>query len=802
MLKNYFKVAIRTLLKNKAYSFINIFGLSIGIALSLIIMLFVKSELSYDNFHTNSDSIYRAALYENYGEDEKHFNTITPALLGPELQNKIPEIINSIRISKLNGLVKTGDKSFPEYYHLVDPKFFELFNFPLISGNPKEVLSNPNSVVLTKSYSEKYFGNENAVGKTLQISLNDTTENFTVTGIASDVPINSSIQFNIIMPFQKMKDIFNDNALHNWTTIFCETYLFTQKGVSAKTLEAKMPALFKQILGNRYKPGTYNILFQPITDIHLDTKFPVGFEPISNPIYSYILSIIGLLILLIACINFITLSIGKSAGRAGEVGIRKVVGADRGQLIKQYLGESLLIVFISTIISILISELLLPYFNALAGKHLSLTFEFSTIVMLLILVFVTGAAAGIYPAIVLSSFKPIDVLKGKFSINKRSNLRRILICGQFIVAVILISSTMVVTKQLNFVEKKYLGFDKENIITIPTDLRPNETFRVAGLFKNELKSDPNIINVTSALSPLGNKWTLVGFDMPGGSYGRFYMNTVDYDYINTLKINLIKGRNFSKSFPSDYEQAVIVNQAFIRKFGLENSSEAKMPGNFHDIKIIGVVKDFNFESLYSKIEPALISLNFRPIFRDANDIDPAFNSRLIIRIKAQNYNSTLAKLKNVWTKIVPQIPFKSSFLNENIEKQYAAESRLTKIITSSSVLSIIITCLGLFGLTALISLQKTKEIGVRRLLGASVASIFKLLSKEFIWLILIAEIISIPVSLYLLNRWLNNFAYRIDVNLLLLISAGAIVIIISLITISFQVIKAASVNPAKSLKYE
>ena len=496
MLKNYLKIAIRNLFKNKVYSFINIFGLSIGLACCLLIMMFVKNELSFDRFHKNPDNIYRAALYENYGKDEKHFNSITPAQLGPMLKDNIPEIKNSVRISRYSGQVKTNDKSFPEDYYLADENFFELFNFPLISGNAETVLSNPNSVVLTKSYAEKYFGEANAIGRTISIALYDTLENFTVTGIAKDVPSNSSIKFNIVLPFQKMKDIFSNQALHSWTTIFCETYLFTQNGTSAKVLESKMPSLLKQIFGSSYKAGTYNILFQPLTDIHLDTKFPVGFEPISSPVYSYVLSIIGFFILLIACINFVTLSIGKSAGRAGEVGIRKVVGANRNQLVKQYWGESFLLVFISTAIAIIFAELLLPIFNNLAGKQLALSYDSTTIVILLSMIVVTGLAAGIYPALILSSYKPIEVLKGKFSVNKKSNLRRALICGQFIVSVILISATIIVTRQLNFVQNKNLGFDKENVVTIPTDLRIPETFRTADLFKSELRNDPNILNIS------------------------------------------------------------------------------------------------------------------------------------------------------------------------------------------------------------------------------------------------------------------------------------------------------------------
>ncbi len=505
---------------------------------------------------------------------------------------------------------------------------------------------------------------------------------------------------------------------------------------------------------------------------------------------------------MIASINFITLSIGRAASRAGEIGVRKVVGASRSQLIRQYWGESLLLVIIATIIALLITELFLPFFNNLAGKHLNLNYDFSTIIMLLSLIIITGLAAGVYPALILSSFKPIEILKGKFSINKKSKLKRLLVGGQFIISIFLISATIVVTEQLSFIQNKDLGFNKQNLVIIPTGLNAPETFRIANIFRNELSGDDNILNISAASTAIGGKWTLIGFEMPGGSYGRFYMNTVDYNYINTMNIKLIKGRNFSKNFPSDLNNAVIVNQAFIKKFGLNNDESGIMPGNFRNSKIIGVVSDFNFESLHSKIKPALIALNFKPIYKAANDIDPVFDPRLVVRIKSKNINLALARLKNVWEKVESQVPFKSEFLNANLNEQYKTENRLTKIITYSSLLSILITCLGLFGLTALVSIQKTKEIGIRRLLGATTGSIFKLLSKEFIWIILTAILISMPISWYILNEWLNSFAYKIHLSLLLLISSSIIVILISLITISFQVIKSVRTDPVKALRTE
>ncbi len=460
MLKNYLKITLRNLRRHKVFSFINIFGLSISLACSVLILLFVRNELSYDSFHKNADRIYRISLFENYAKDDQHFNSITPSVFGPLLKSYYPEIENSVRISQFSGKVTSGSKTFIEKYELVDPESFKFFNFPLLKENSGNLLNDPNSAVITESYAKKYFGNNEPVGKTISIQLDNKSEDFLITDIAKDVPVNSSIQFNILIPYQKIKELYEERALNSLTTIFCETYVLLKPSVRGKAMETKMPVMIKSLQGDRFKAGAYNLLFQPIKDIHLDTSYPVGWEPISSPVYSYALSIIGFFILLIAIINFVTLSIGKSVSRSNEVGIRKVVGATRGQLITQYWGESLTVVIISAFAGILIAELLLPLFNSLIGKHLKFVFEPITMVILLLIVLLTGLLSGIYPAFVLSSFNPVKALKGKFNIGKKSILRQFLVGAQFTVSVILIASTIAVFNQLEFVKNKDLGFKK------------------------------------------------------------------------------------------------------------------------------------------------------------------------------------------------------------------------------------------------------------------------------------------------------------------------------------------------------
>jgi len=802
MLKNYLKITLRNLKRHKIFSFINIFGLSVGLAFSLLILLFVRNELNYDSFHKNADRIYRISLFENYAKDDQHFNSITPGVLGPLLESYYPEIKNCIRISREQGKVKYGSKTFMEKYNLADPGFFKMFSFPLLKGNPGNVLSNPNSVVLTKSYAEKYFGNSDAIGKTISIQLNDKYEDFLVTGIAKDVPDNSSIKFNILIPYQKIKAFISERALNSLTIIFCETYVLLKPGATGKEMEAKMPSMIKSLQGDKFKPGAYNLLFQPITDIHLDTSFPVGLEPISSPVYSYALSIIGFFILLIAGINFVTLSIGKSVSRAGEVGIRKVVGANRKQLIVQYWGESLVLVAISAITGFIIAELLMPLFNSLSGKHLEFVFDPTTILIFLVIILLTGLLSGIYPAFVLSSFNPIQVLKGKLKVGKKSFIRQFLVGGQFALSVILIAGTIAVFDQLEFVRNKDLGFNKENVLVIPTKLNMEDSFKIAQLFKNELSTNKNVIDVSAAATPMGNRWNMIGFSMPDGTYNRFYLNVVDFNYLKTMGLKLISGRDFSKNYPSDYDQAVIVNEAFIKHFGLENDASGKMPGRFVNNKIIGVVKDFNYESLHSKVKPAAIVLNYKNILNAANDIDTNIEPRLLVRIKAGNIASTISAIKTIWEKLVQGITFNSTFLKDNIENQYRTEEQLTTIVSLSSILSILITCLGLFGLSILIIIQKTKEIGIRRLLGASAYSVYGMLSKEFLLIILAAQLLGIPVAWYLINKWLTEFAYRINVDAIIFLAAGLITIIIACVTISIQAIKAANTKPVDTLRYE
>ncbi|MEP7269274.1 MAG: ABC transporter permease, partial [Saprospiraceae bacterium] len=500
MFKNYFKIASRYLLQNKGYSIVNILGLAIGITCCILIMLFVRSEWSFDSFHTKSDRIYRAWLFEDYG-DQKFTNTQTPIPLGPTLQANIPEIEEACRVYVFNTLVQKEADKFNEPINMVDTNFFKVFDFKILKGNNTNPFQNSNSIVITTSTQNKYFSNNSdVIGQTLDIQMGAEKKTFLITAVTSDPPKESSIQFKFLIPHSNEKLLFRErNITSGWTNVFLETYVLARTGVSGKAIEAKIPGVAKKISGDNYKAGEYNIFFQPITDIHLNKILPAGNEPISDPFYSYILATLGLLILIIACINFITLSIGQSAKRAKEVGVRKVMGALRPQLISQFWGEAIIVILTAFIISIALSFILLKPFNEIANKSLTLSFDGFNLSFCISIILLVSLAAGVYPAVILSGFVPVQVLKGKLQSAVGIGLfRKGLIVAQFVASIIMIISTLVISQQLNFIRNKNLGYDKEHIVVVPTNKSRAEGLKLAELFRNELKNIPQVLNSTTS----------------------------------------------------------------------------------------------------------------------------------------------------------------------------------------------------------------------------------------------------------------------------------------------------------------
>lgn len=819
MLKNYIKIALRSLFKQKMYSFINISGLALGVACCALILLYTTNEWSFDKFHSKSDRIYRAWTLEDYGEGDIYFNTVTPFVLKPTLEQSIPEVEQIARRYVFNDLVKRSesDESFSTSIQAVDPEFFSIFDFEILRGDSDQIFSGLNEVVLTSDLANQYFENEDPLQKTLLIMMGGEFQTFTVTGIIEKAPANSSIQYELLIPMEKAKTILNPNSLLNWYSVTPETYVLLNEQADLTSVKAKFPAMMQQALGEDYNEGEYEVGLQPITDIHLNTEFPVGIASVSDPTYSYILGAIALLILIIACVNFMTLSISRSTSRAKEVGIRKTIGAERHHLMYQFWGEALLMTVFSVGLGALISELLLPYFNQLSGTELSLQLSFDSILLYTGLALFISLIAGIYPALVLSNFKPIEVLKGKLQIKgDKSLFRKGMVVFQFTISIFLIACTLMVNKQLNFLRSKDLGFQKEQVVILQTDLKlgpqmglsriTQESARKKALLKSQISGNSNFIDLASSIyTPAQQGWIGVDFKDTDQQTRRMNINFVDADYLSMMGIEVIAGRSFSDEITSDERRAIIVNQALVDDYGWENAIGKKLPGsNFEDHEIIGVVENFNYQSLRTAVEPLALSINPSLLLSGIANIG-FFNSpspRISLKISSENIPQTIRELELTWAAVSPGTPFDFQFLDSSIDSQYRQEERLQKIAISGSALAIIIACLGLFGLASLMISRRVKEIGIRKVLGASATSITLLVNKEFTMLVLVSVLLAVPMAWYAIGVWLDDFAYKADMGFWTYLLAGGIAIIISWATISIQSIKAAQVNPVKSLKSE
>ncbi|HVG12367.1 MAG TPA: ABC transporter permease, partial [Flavisolibacter sp.] len=774
MLSNYFKVAFRYLAKHKGYTFINILGLAVGIACCILVMLFVRSEWSFDRFHAKADRIHRAWLQEFY-QGEIFNSAATPIPLGPVLSSNLPEADAICRAASVNPQVTYNNNTFNEPVAMVDSNFFEVFDFRLVTGERSTVFSNANSIVITERTAKKYFGAESAAGKNLQLQLGDDKVLFTVTGVLEDLPLESSLQFEMLIPFSNAPYIYSEAARSSaWSNVSVQTYVLLKEGAAVDHVNGKIATIMNPLVAKNYKPGQYNVRLQPLKDIHFNSTLPQEMDRDSNPKYSYILASIGILVLLIACINFVTLSIGRSTTRALEVGVRKVLGAGRRQLIGQFWGESLLLTLLSLIAGVLLALVLLKPFNELAGRELDLPFDGFTILFCLAIVCIIGLVAGIYPAIVLSGFKPIQVLKGRLvGGSSMGFFRRALVVGQFVASIIMIIATINVNKQLDYLQTKDLGYNREHLVVVPTNLPGTEGRALAARFKNALSGNPQIISSTSSLYSMANYgWMQLGFTDKQNVFRQFNFNAVDVDFLKTMGLQIVQGRAFQDGNAAD-SNTIIVNEALVRQYGWKDPLGRKLPGAYEQ-EIIGVVKDFHLESLHSPINPAVIALKPDSIFSQSTDMSYATSPRprVSVRFKEGSVQEHVAILKAAWASVAGDLDFEYVFLDEALATAYAQEQRLGNIVKYASVLSIFIACMGLFGLATLVVVRRTKEIGIRKVLGADVRGIVGLLSKDFIVLVLIASLIAFPVAWWALNDWLQDFAFRIPISLWVFLAAA------------------------------
>jgi putative ABC transport system permease protein len=791
MISNYFKIAIRNLRKHKGFSFINIAGLAVGLAISFVIVLWIQNEVRYEQFHENADRIYRSLWDAKVGDNEWVIPAV-PMPVGATLARDFPEVeqvtnmvVNSARVIRLgNEFIRQSGVIFAE------TNVFEVFTFHFIRGNPQSALQEPNSVVLTDETARKYFNEEDPIGQTLELSNGNL---LTVTAVVEKWPDQSHIAFDMIEPLSKLSWVQQQSD--QWSSASVRTYFMLNDPDQINSVQERFDQYVKEHVnrgGILSEAGNYNSFpSQALTDIHLYSRSTFGMDGSGDIRYIYIFSAIGIFILVLACINFINLTTARSASRMREIGLRKVLGSGRSQLIRQFLAESFMYVLIAVTLAILITELTLSYFNTLAGTQLGTEFLANPITLLAFLGFTiaVGLLAGGYPAFVLSSFIPVRALKGQLNENAQRNyFRNTLVITQFIVSITLIIGTLVVRGQLHYMQESELGFDKEQVLIITGAGALGGQHEI---FINELISKPGIITASATQTLPGYEFDSTVFEpeQPSNYQQTSLSYTMaDYNFVDVMNLNIVQGRNFSRDFASD-STAYLINESAATALGWSNPVGKQLNMGTSG-QVIGVVEDFHYESLHSEIQPLII-----PFIQWTPQL-------IAVRLEAGSPNERIEAIRSIWGEFVPQQPMNYTFMDQNLQSWYANEERIAELFQIFTFVALFIACLGLFGLAAYTTETRTKEIGIRKVLGASIAGIIALLSKDFLRLVIVAFVIAIPIGWLAMNRWLEGFAYRIDVSWWVIALAGLLAFAIALLTVSWQAIKTAMANPVDSLRSE
>lgn len=806
MIKNFFFTAFRNAFKNWTYSVINILGLSTGLAAIIYITLFVQFELGYDKIHDKADQIYRVGVYGMMMNNEIN-QAVTAAPMAEAMRNDYPEVLNTCRLRESGDwLIVVGDRKINEKKFLfADSTFFDLFSYKLLKGDPKTALSQPRSVIMTETGAKKYFGNEDPVGKTLKVESD--TVLYKVVGLMEDPPENSHFHFDLL------GSLITLDASQNtfWVSHNFYTYILLEEGTNQDAFEEKMQLMVDKYVGPQIEQAlgikmeefakagnSFRYFIQPLLDIHLKSDLQYEIETNGNIQYIYIFISIAIFILVIASINFTNLSTARASKRSKEVGIRKVVGAMKGQLVVQFLMESFIITLVSLGFAIILLELFLPGLNNLVQIPLELNYfgNWFFVPSLFLLVLVVSFMAGSYPAFFLASFRPAAVLKGKLKLGVRGGiLRSVLVIIQFVVSVFILLSTYTVSDQLQYMLNKHLGFEKENVLMIR---RSDALDNKMDAFKAELGKLTSVVDVSNANSYPGENYSNNAMFLEGESTGNTYLlhqSWISYDFEKVLNFELVEGRFFSREFASDSD-AIVINEAAVKSLGLEDPIGKAILSPWRNNEmlrrpIIGVVKDFNFKSLHTKIEPAAFTL-----------MPGNWEGVVSVKIEPENINSSIQQIQNIWDDFVIDYPFEYFFFDDHIEDMYTAEQRTNSIFILFTILSILISFLGLLGLISFITEQRKKEIGVRKTFGSSTGNIVVIISKGILKLIVIASIISWPIAYWVMNNWLQDFSYRVEINFVMFIVIPILTIILSLLTVIYQTIKAARKNPAETLRYE
>ena len=796
MIKNYLKIAFRNLLKHKVYALINALGLSIGIGSCLFILVISRHEYTYDQYHEKKDNIYRLIDRIRSSETRTVHTAASPAPWGPAMLRDYPEIEKCVRYLLRGHTLRKEDNPIAERFVYTDPDIFEVFSYKLISGDPATALENPYSLILTTPMAEKYFDGENPVGKTMLI---DNKQEYLITGLMEKLPANSTFQFDFLSPFATLEKE-NFTAVEDWRSHWCHTYFLLSDDASIEAIEARFPQFMKTYIEEPFQQR-YHPELQPLSEIHFSSQLSSNWGDDLEEVYIYIFSAIAFFILFIACINFMNLATARSANRAKEVGMRKVLGAFRLQLVRQFLTESIVISFIALFFAIVMVELALPWFNSLIEREEGVSIKYFEdnfyVLSLFGITLLVGIFAGSYPAFFLSKFKPVTVLTGKIVSGLRGmKLRKILVVSQFTIAIFMIIVNFILYNQVNYLNNKNLGFDKENIIyfSAPEDNTPERQ----RLIKHELRQNPAIRGVlmTSSEPGDGNMW---GRFLPEASANQDGMTlrsiAIDEDYLPLLKIELVAGRNFSTERASDSTNALIINETAARQFGWDDPIGKTIQWMDAEVgsksrTVIGVTKDFHFESLHEPVEPLMIHYS------------PKYLFRYLMKVEPTNMAETYEFLKEQWKVYDPNNPANHYFLDIDLERDYTMERIIGSLLLKFTFLTIFIAALGLLALASFTAEQRTKEIGVRKVLGASLKNIILMLSSEFVKLILIAFVIGGVLAYFAMDAWLRQFAYHIDIGPLTFLVCGLLILGITWLTIGYQAVKAALSNPVDSLRYE
>ncbi len=808
MLRNYLKIALRNLFKNKVYTTINAVGLSVAFGSCMLLFLTAAHEFGFDAFHENRDRIHRLYFQTNTTRGVEK-SSMMPAPLKPALEKEFPELQYVVRQNGGDCLIRYGDKELSQSIKFTDPDFFRMFSLPLRQGNPQTVLADLSSTVLNEKVARKLFGDENPVGRQVQMKFAGEWQTFTVSGVAEDFPDQSSIQYSVLVRFENNPGY--QSSKDRWDNHFHVTYVQLKDNVKVEVFERKLQAFSKKYFAgsiqNLKRDGAVpdergelmSLRLVSLPDLHFDTE--VGGDNVGpvNRTFPVMLVTISFFILLIAGINFVNLTVARSMTRAREVGMRKVLGASRNQIIWQFWGEAFIICLLALIVGGSLAYMVLPEYKASFRFSLSLDLlrEPATLVLLLAGFLLVTLLAGGYPAWLMTRYQTVQVLKGKVSTSRRNPLRNVLVTTQFAIATLLIGCTLVAWQQMGYLRSKPLGFNEQQVVSIPVGKELSGA-KALELMRDKLARQPRVLNVTGTYRNFGlgldhsQVTSVIGFDYKDRSVSSYWIR-VDYDFLATMDIPLLAGRDFSPAFPSDSAQSVIINEAMARQLGEKEPIGTLLPvdDGKPPLQVIGVMKDFHFQSLHSSINSLTLVL------------DPDWPVHyILVKVSPDNLPATMDMLRQAWKEVAPKTEFRGSFLDENTNRQYEDEERLSRIFITAAGLAILISCMGLFAMAVLVMAQRTREIGIRKVLGASVGSLISLLSGSFLRLVLVALVLATPVAWYAMHQWLQDFAYKTDIHWWTFAVAGALSLLIALLTVSYQAIRAALANPVESLRSE